>query len=98
MSPSQEASVKIKATIYPGVFDSEYQVTVNVTGRDINIHVSGDFVEVGASPTPEGIEGFLKVYIVEKTDDGKFVIALPGEVQSAPSRITAERSQLQRVA
>lgn len=98
MSPTNAESVKIDATVYPGVFDGEYQVTVNVAGKDININVSEEFVEVGLTPTPEGVQGFLKVNIVGKTDAGMFVLALPGEVQGAPSRVTAEPKLLQRVA
>ena len=98
MSPTQAQSVKIKAKVYPGVFDGEYQVTLHVSGKDININVSDDFVEVSSIPTPEGVDGFLKVDIVGKTEDDRFVIALPGEVQGAPNRVTAERGILQQVA
>lgn len=98
MSPTDAQTVKIKGTVYPGVFDGEYQVTLSVSGREININVSDDFVETSAPPTREGVEGFLKVNIVGKTQDDKFILALPGEVQGAPSRVTAERGILQQVA
>jgi hypothetical protein len=85
---------KMPATVYSGVFDREYQVTVKLEDREINLTVSDDFVEFTAPPTDEGVAGFLKVDIVARDGD-KFVIALPGEVQGAVSRVTADRKLLQ---
>lgn len=93
MTPASKQVVKIPATIYSGVFDREYQVALTIEGKDVILTVSEDFVDFDAQPTDEGVEGFLKVDIVERDGD-KFTIALPGEVQGASSRVTADRAML----
>lgn len=94
MAPHNQKTVKIPATIYPGVFDREYQVMIKLEGKEINLTVSEDFAEFDQTPTDDGVPGYLKVDIVEMLDD-KVVIALPGEVQGATSRATAARTVLQ---
>ncbi len=94
MAPQNEQRVKIPATVYPGVFDREYQVAIDLEGKEVYLLVSEDFVTFDETPTEAGVPGFLKVDVVELSAD-KAVIALPGEVQGGTSRATADRTLLQ---
>lgn len=97
MSPTGGETVRVPATIFPGVFDREYQATVSLSGRTINVTVSEDFVEFKESPDENGVSGFLKVNVVDITGE-TVIVALPGEVQGATSRATTTRGELQAVA
>jgi len=78
--------IRIPATIYPGMFEGEVHVTVEVNGEEINLIVSTDSVEMSESPSDQGVEGVLFAEIVDRTEDG-FLIDLPGEVQGVSSRM-----------
>ena len=98
MAPTEKQAVKIPAQIYPGMFDGEFQVTLDLPGHGkINLNVPSLYVEPSATPTSVGVAGYLRVDIVGATGDS-FVIALPGDVEGAPSRVTAERGSLHQVA
>ena len=94
---TRSQQIVIPVTVYPGVFDREFQVAFEAEGKDVVITVSDDFVVFSTPPTDQGVDGYLKVDIVDRTDD-KFILALPGEVQGASSRITADRNMLKTVA
>jgi hypothetical protein len=82
---------RLPATVYPGVFPGEYQVTIQVAeDREININVGRAFVEIEEEPSEEGINGFLKVQIL-RAENGTFLVALPGEVQGESSRVQVTR-------
>lgn len=78
--------IDLPATIYPGMFEGEYQVTVQINGDKINLIVSVDSVEINEKPSDEGLEGTLLAEVIKKTDEG-YLIHLPGEVQGASNRI-----------
>lgn len=79
--------IEIPATIYPGMFEGEVQVTVNIGGEAINLIVSTDLVvPTTAELNDEGVQGQLKVEIVQRIEEG-FLIHLPGEVQGASNRV-----------
>jgi hypothetical protein len=78
--------IKIPATIYPGMFEGEVQVTVQIAGESINLIVSTDSVEMEHAPSDSGTRGQLRAEIVQRIDDG-FLIHLPGEVQGASNRM-----------
>ena len=78
--------IKFHATIYPGMFEGEVQVTVKIDDEEINLIVSTDSVEISEAPTDDGVQGLLRAEIVERNEDG-LLIDLPGEVQGASSRI-----------
>ena len=78
--------IDLPATIYPGMFEGEVQVTVKINGDEINLIVSMDSVEITEEPSDKGLEGTLLAEIVNKTDKG-YLIHLPGEVQGASNRI-----------
>lgn len=78
--------IKFSATIYPGMFEGEVQVTVKINNEEINLIVSTDSVEMSEAPTDDGVQGLLRAEIVERTKDG-LLIDLPGEVQGVSSRI-----------
>lgn len=94
MTPTFSETVKVSATIYPGVFDREYQATVSLSGRVINVTVSEDFVEFKETPNENGVAGYLKVNVVDIKGE-KVIVALPGEVQGASSRATTTRREMQ---
>ena len=88
-------TVKMRAVISLGIFSGEFQVTVQLgEDREIHLNVSEDFVEVPEPPTADGVNGFLKVDIIEK-EGSQFLVALPGEVQGAPNRVKLSRGMLQ---
>lgn len=93
--PTSQKMVTIPATIYPGVFDREYQVKIEVGGEPIYLTASEDFVVPDTTPTETGVTGRLKVDIVGFTKEGKAILALPGEVHGGTSRTTADRQLLQ---
>ena len=78
--------IDIPATIYPGMFEGEFQVNVKINGDDINLIVSTDSVEISEEPTIAGLEGKLLAEVIKKTEEG-FLIHLPGEVQGASNRM-----------
>ena len=86
--------MKIAANVYPGLFDREYQVTIHVKGKEVTLFVGEDFVQVGVQPSEEGTPGFLLVDIVGESDDGNYLVALPGEPQGATSRVVLSREAL----
>jgi len=83
---------RLPAEIYPGVFPGEYQVTVNIGGKEIHLNVGEGFVEVDKEPTEAGVDGFLRVQLLE--EGGNFLVALPGEVQGESSRVQVTREAL----
>jgi hypothetical protein len=71
--------LEIPATVYPGMFDREFQVAVNIRGREIIVIVSGDDVIFAeARPSETGSKGRLRVFLVDADDRG-FLFDLPGE-------------------
>ena len=94
MRPNGDPAMKIPVKVYPGVFDGEYQVTIPTERGDIHLNVSSDFVEVDEAPNDNGVGGRLKVDIVRE-NGGYFVLALPGEVQGALSRVNMPKGLLQ---
>ena len=88
---------KIKADIYPGLFDREYQVTIRTEEQEVHLFVGEDFVQVEGTPLEEGTPGFLMVEIVGYSDDGNYLVALPGEPQGATGRVTMSKEVLLRV-
>ena len=93
MKPNGDPATNIRAKVYPGIFEGEYQVTVTTDQGEVHLNVSTDFVEVDEEPSDNGIEGRLKVDIVKK-NGGSYIIALPGEVQGAPSRVSLSEGRL----
>lgn len=91
MKPNGDPEMKMPVTVYPGVFEGEYQVTITTDRGEIHLNVSNDFVEVDEVPTENGVEGRLKVDIVRKQNEDRFIVALPGEVQGAPSRASVSK-------
>lgn len=94
MKPNGDPVAKIPVRVYPGIFEGEYQVTVNTDRGEVHLNVSSDFVEVDEVPTESGVRGHLRVDIVTVNKE-RFVVALPGEVQGAPSRVSLSKGQLQ---
>jgi hypothetical protein len=78
--------IKIPATIYPGMFDGEVQVTVQIGDESINLIVSTDSVDMEHPPSENGTKGQLRAEIVQKLEGG-FLIDLPGEVQGVSNRL-----------
>lgn len=87
-------SMKIAAQIYSGIFEGEYQVTIRAEGGEVHLNVSADFVQVKSPVSEEGTPGFLMVDIVGDNDDN-YLVALPGEPQGVPSRVTLSKEELQ---
>jgi hypothetical protein len=86
------AIIKIPATVYPGMFRGEVQVSIRIEDREINLMVSEDFVEFNESElSNEGVPGILIADIVSKTDEG-YLVHLPGEAQGATNRVEWARS------
>ena len=86
------AKIDIPATVYPGMFKGEVQVSVNIGDQEINIIVSEDDAKYDHSVlSDKGIPGILIADIVSKTDDG-FLVHLPGEVQGATNRVELAQS------
>jgi hypothetical protein len=83
--------IRIPATIYPGMFEGEVQVTVEIAGKKINLIVSTDSVEMQDLPSETGGKGLLLAEIVQKVGD-RLLIDLPGEVQGASNRQYAAAS------
>lgn len=94
MKPNGDPVAKIPVRVYPGIFEGEYQVSVNTDQGEVHLNVSSDFVEVEEVPTDSGVTGRLRVDIVRENED-RFLVALPGEVQGAPSRVNLSKGQLQ---
>ncbi len=94
MAPNGTRSMKIAASVYPGMFKGEYQVTISAEGREVHLNVSEDFVQVSGQPSEKGLPGFLMVDIVGDAG-GDYLVALPGEPQGTPSRVTLAREELQ---
>lgn len=72
-------SLEIPATVFPGMFEREFQATIIYRGRPITVIVSPDDVVLeGAIPSDAGSAGRLRVYLVDADDKG-LLIDLPGE-------------------
>lgn len=97
LEPNGKSTVAVPAKVFPGAFDSEYQVTVIVDQREINLNVGEDFVIVEGEPSESGTDGMLRVHIVGQEGDA-FLVALPGEVDGLPSRIRLPKEMLTRAA
>jgi hypothetical protein len=80
------ATIDIPATVYPGMFKGEVQVTIKIGSEEINLMVSEDFVEVESELTTDGVPGTLIVDIVSKTEEG-YLVHLPGEVHGVTNRV-----------
>jgi hypothetical protein len=71
--------LEIPATVYPGMFEREFQVAIKIRGREIIVIVSGDDVIFAeARPSETGSKGRLRVFLVDADERG-FLIDLPGE-------------------
>lgn len=97
MEPNGTGSAKIPARVFPGIFDEEFQVTVRIGQQEVSSNVAGDFVVVEGKPGEDGIDGFLKIDIVDDTGDA-FVVVLPGEVEGLPSRVSVPKEMVSRAA
>ena len=79
--------IEIPARIYPGMFEGEFQVSVEIQGEEINLMVSPDSVKFATPPNENGVEGTLLAEVVQRTPGDEVLIHLPGEVQGASNRI-----------
>ena len=71
--------LEIPATVYPGMFDREFQVAVKIRGRQIIVIASSnDVIFAEARPSETGSKGRLRVFLVDADDRG-FLFDLPGE-------------------
>lgn len=87
--------LEIPATVYPGMFDREFQVSVKIGGQEITVIVSGDHVIwAGAAPSEAGSKGKLKVFLVT-ADKDRFLFDLPGEPLGAARRFRVPRAELE---
>ena len=86
----------IEATVYPGMFEWERQVTINAKGQEVHLFASEEFVQTSGQPPREGRPGFLMVDIVGTVGDD-YLVALPGEPQNATSRVVLTKEALQAV-
>lgn len=93
LAPNGAHYVRIPATVYPGVFDGEYQVTIQAGKKELSLNVSVDFVDVTKDVKPDGTAGYLRVEIVDK-EGSNFLVTLPGEVQGASSRVRLTQEAL----
>jgi hypothetical protein len=86
--------LEIPATVYPGMFDREFQVAVNIRGREIIVIVSGDDVTLDeARPSETGSKGRLRVFLVTADERG-FLLDLPGEPLGATRRFRIPSEEL----
>ncbi|HEX5474862.1 MAG TPA: hypothetical protein VFX12_09395 [Vicinamibacterales bacterium] len=69
------SSAYILCRVFPGLFDTEYYVTVNGSSA---YYISRFSVEVKSEPNDNGVDGRVKGYVVEKSG-GKTLVQLPGE-------------------
>ena len=67
-------TVFVHCKVRPGLFDSEYLVAVSQSSA----LVSRGNVRVGAPVTKQGVDGEVRVYVVEESGD-KALVELPGE-------------------
>jgi hypothetical protein len=94
MASERDGYVRIPATIYPGVFPREYQVSITFAKRELHLNVSEDFVTADGEVTEAGAPGTLAVEIVDTVGE-ELMIRLPGEVLGAPSRVRLSPQELQ---
>lgn len=81
----------IVCQVFPGLFDSEYYVTVNGSSA---YYVNRNNVVVHGQPTSDhGIEGKVRGYVVESKGD-KTLVQLPGEVVVGGLRTWVESSAI----
>lgn len=86
---------EIPAKVYPGMFEREYQVTIQILGREITVIVSSDDIELKAKPVEQGVEGKLKVALVA-ADEASVLIDLPGEPLGTSRRFKVPRTEMGR--
>jgi len=86
--------LEIPATVYPGMFDREFQVAVRIRGREIIVIVSGDDVILAeAGPSEAGSKGKLRVFLVTADKKG-FLFDLPGEPLGTTRRFRVPKAEL----
>ena len=86
--------LEIPATVYPGMFDREFQAAVKIRGREIIVIVSGDDVIFAeARPSETGSKGRLRVFLVTADDKG-FLLDLPGEPLGTTRRFRVPSGEL----
>ena len=85
---------EIPATVYPGMFDREFQVAVRIRGQEIIVIVSGDDVILAeARPSEAGSKGKLRVFLVTADKKG-FLFDLPGEPLGTTRRFRVPKAEL----
>ena len=89
--------LEIPATVYPGMFDREFQAAVNIHGREIVVIVSGDDVILAeARPSETGSKGKLRVFVVI-ADDKSVLFDLPGEPLGFSRRFRVLSAELKQI-
>jgi hypothetical protein len=85
----------ILCKVFPGLFDTEYYVTVNGSSA---YYVNRDNVKVSTKPDPEkGANGQVLAYIVKK-EKGKTLVQLSGEAVLGGLRTWVSTSEVSPVA
>ncbi len=84
--------LEIPAKVYPGMFEREFQATITVHGLAITVIVSTDDVIFEGTPSEAGVNGKLKVFLVDSDDRG-LLIDLPGEPLGTTRRFRIPSAQ-----
>ena len=85
------AAVDIPCRVYPGMFDREYQVTVELPGHGkLVTFAPKGYVKIpgGGEVGPEGADGSVLAAIVEDIEGADdLVVQLPGDAMPSGSRV-----------
>ncbi|MFQ5879787.1 MAG: hypothetical protein ACE5IZ_06425 [Dehalococcoidia bacterium] len=95
----QVGRVNVPCTIYPGFFDGEYQVTLEIPrlGR-VGLFVSASLVDTkGKTPTAEGVPGTISVDLVAAEGD-RIILELPGDTVQVGPRVQVPVTFIQQLA
>ena len=84
--------LEIPAKVYPGMFEREFQATISVLGLAITVIVSTDDVIFEGTLSEAGVNGKLKVFLVDSDDKG-LLIDLPGEPLGTTRRFRIPSAQ-----
>lgn len=93
------AKVTMPCKVYPGMFDREYQVMLEIPGLGkVALFASASLIDTkGETPTPGGVAGMISVDVVAAEGD-QIILELPGDTIQFGPRVQVPATFVQQLA